>query len=65
MHPDELANWTRIKEVFEENGTTDNYFYTRACAIVGGQPDPMSNLSHVTQNDGTEAEHCYTKSRGR
>ena len=55
MHPDELANWIKIKEGFEENGPTDNYFYTRACAIVGGQPDPMSNLSHVTQNDGTEA----------
>ena len=55
MHPCELSNWAKIKEVFEENGTTDNYFYTRACAIVGGQPDPMSNLSHVTQNDGTEA----------
>tara|TARA_Y100000287_G_scaffold104794_1_gene83929 strand:- start:118 stop:273 length:156 start_codon:yes stop_codon:yes gene_type:complete len=50
MHPDELANWTRIKEVFEENGTTDNYFYRRACAIVRGEPDPMSNLPNVPQD---------------
>ena len=50
MHPDELANWTRIKEVFEENGTTENYFYRRACAIVRGEPDPMSNLPNVSQD---------------
>ena len=47
MHPDEYANWVRIKLAFEEKGTTNNYFYTRACAIVGGQPDPMSNLPNV------------------
>ena len=40
MHPDELSNWAIIKEKFEENGTTENYYYKRACAIVGGQPDP-------------------------
>jgi len=50
MHPEELANWVKIKEVFEENGTTDNYFYKRACAIVGGQPDPMKNLPNVSQD---------------
>ena len=50
MHPDELANWQIIKEKFEENGTTDNYFYVRACAIVSGQPDPMSNLPNVSQD---------------
>ena len=41
MHPDTYANWVKIKEVFEEQGTTDNFFYTRACAIVKGQPDPL------------------------
>ena len=41
MHPDEFSNWVRIKETFEANGTTDNMFYKRACAIVGGQPDPL------------------------
>ena len=43
MHPDELSNWVRIKETFEKNGTTDNYFYQRACAIVKGLPDPLHN----------------------
>jgi hypothetical protein len=50
MHPDEFSNWEKIKETFEENGTTDNYFYVRACAIVGGQPDPMKKLSNVSQD---------------
>ena len=35
MHPDEFQNWKTIKETFEENGTTDNYYYKRACAIIG------------------------------
>ena len=50
MHPEELQNWKIIKEKFEENGTTDNWFYKRACAIVSGQPDPMSNLPDVSQD---------------
>ena len=54
MHPDELANWVRIKEMFDESGNTDNFYYKRACAIVGGQPDPMKNLGNDTQDEGTE-----------
>ena len=50
MHPDELANWQIIKEKFEENGTTDNYFYVRACAIVKGLPDPMDGPPNVSQD---------------
>tara|TARA_Y100000004_G_scaffold176653_1_gene217406 strand:+ start:323 stop:478 length:156 start_codon:yes stop_codon:yes gene_type:complete len=50
MHPEELANWVKIKETFEESGNTDNFFYKRACAIVGGQPDPLSTLPNVTQD---------------
>tara|TARA_S200002703_G_scaffold24614_1_gene21362 strand:+ start:605 stop:760 length:156 start_codon:yes stop_codon:yes gene_type:complete len=50
MHPDELQNWKIIKKKFEENGTTDNFFYKRACAIVNGQPDPMNNLPNVSQD---------------
>jgi len=50
MHPDETANWAIIKETFEENGTTDNFYYKRACAIVGGQPDPMKYLPNVSQD---------------
>jgi len=51
MHPDELQNWKKIKDKFEENGTTDNYFYKRACAIIRGLPDPMSNLPNVSQDE--------------
>jgi len=50
MHPDTYANWVKIKEVFEEQGTTDNYFYIRACAIVRGEPDPIDNVGNATQN---------------
>jgi len=50
MHPDDLQNWKTIKEKFEENGTTDNFYYKRACAIVRGEPDPMDNLKNVTQD---------------
>ena len=51
MQPDEFTNWEIIKETFEENGTTDNYYYKRACAIVAGQPDPMKNLPNVSQDE--------------
>lgn len=51
MHPDTYNNWVKIKEVFEEQGTTDNYFYTRACAIVRGEPDPMDTVGNGTQNE--------------
>ena len=61
MHPDELANWQIIKEKFEENGTTDNYFYKRACAIVSGLPDPMSNLPMSHRMDEIKPEHYVTE----
>ena len=51
MHPDEYSNWVKIKEVFETNGTTDNYFYTRACAIVSGQPDPIDIKPILSHDD--------------
>jgi hypothetical protein len=54
MHPDELANWLKIKEVFETEGTTDNFYYKRACVIVGGGPDPMNNIGNGTQDDATQ-----------
>ena len=46
MHPDELANWQIIKEKFEENGTTENYFYKRAVAILSGRADPHDSLKY-------------------
>ena len=50
MHPDEFQNWATIKKVFEENGTTNNYFYVRACAIVGGPPDPLDMKKNVSSD---------------
>ena len=44
MSQEERDNWQRIKETFEENGTTDNYFYKRAVAICEGKNDPMKPL---------------------
>ena len=37
-------NWVRVKESLEESGKTDNMFYQRACAIVKGEKDPLSNM---------------------
>lgn len=43
----EIANWQRIKKAMEENGTTDNIFYQRACAIVAGKCDPLNSLKYT------------------
>ena len=44
MNKDELANWQRIKDHMEAEGKTDNHLYSRACAIVAGNPDPIEPL---------------------
>ena len=44
MHPEELENWKRIKEAMDASGNTNNYFYTRAVAIVNGNKDPLVPL---------------------
>tara|TARA_B100001287_G_scaffold276576_1_gene287960 strand:+ start:2865 stop:3032 length:168 start_codon:yes stop_codon:yes gene_type:complete len=54
MDKTSYENWVRVKEAFEESGNTDNFYYRRACAIVGGKPDPMDNISNGTQDDTTE-----------
>jgi len=46
-------NWVRVKESMEESGNTENFYYKRACAIIGGGGDPMDNLND-SQNDRTE-----------
>jgi|TARA_B100000900_G_scaffold344093_1_gene308085 ribosomal protein S19E (S16A) len=51
MHPDDLSNWVKIKETFEKNGTTDNFYYVRACAIVNGEPDPVDLKINVSQDE--------------
>tara|TARA_B100001094_G_scaffold323739_1_gene375148 strand:+ start:1053 stop:1220 length:168 start_codon:yes stop_codon:yes gene_type:complete len=51
MDKTSYENWVKVKEAFEESGNLDNFYYRRACAIVGGQPDPMDNISNGTQDD--------------
>ena len=43
MHPDEKANWLKIKEHFEtlSEEARESMFYKRACLIVEGQKDPL------------------------
>ena len=45
-------NWVRVKETFESSGNTENYFYTRACAIVSGEPDPMDQMMNNASQNG-------------
>ena len=45
MHPDERANWERIKEAMDASGNTDNWFYKRAVAISDGANDPLPTLT--------------------
>ena len=52
MNEDELANWQRIKDHMEASGKTDNHFYSRACAIVAGSPDPIEPLPNETEASG-------------
>lgn len=43
MHPDEKANWLKIKEHFEtlSEESRESMFYKRACLIVDGSKDPL------------------------
>ena len=43
MNPEELDNWKRIKEYFEDlpDFKRDNYFYKRAVEICKGEDDPL------------------------
>ena len=45
-------NWVKVKETFEASGNTNNFFYKRACAIVGGGSDPLDTISK-SFSDGT------------
>lgn len=42
MDKQERENWKKVKETLERNNKTDNFFYTRAVAIVAGQKDPLN-----------------------
>ena len=50
MDKTSFENWVRVKEALEESGSTNNFYYRRACAIVSGGPDPMENLPNVAQD---------------
>ena len=50
MDKTSYENWVRVKESFEESGNTDNFYYTRACAIVRGEPDPLDRTPNVSQD---------------
>ena len=43
MSEEERTNWEKVKTVLEEADKTDCYFYKRACAICGGDEDPLSD----------------------
>ena len=42
MDKKEIDNWKKVKETLEKNGKTDNFFYTRAVAILAGNKDPLN-----------------------
>ena len=48
MSDEERSNWILIKHKLEENGTTDNLFYKRACAIADGRNDPLKDTFKTT-----------------
>ena len=43
MHPDEQANWLRVKEHMEKLGKTDNWYYRRACSIINTGIDTIEH----------------------
>ena len=51
MDKTSFENWVRVKEALEESGNTDNFYYVRACAIVGGQKDPLDVKIDAAQDD--------------
>tara|TARA_R100001463_G_scaffold101_1_gene582 strand:- start:1803 stop:1988 length:186 start_codon:yes stop_codon:yes gene_type:complete len=52
MDKDTYNNWVKVKETFESSGNTENFYYQRACAIVGGAPDPIDKMIKQ-DNDAT------------
>lgn len=51
-----LANWRKIKEMFETSGNTENHFYKRAVAILNGKGDPLDKLF---SNDRKRSSDSY------
>ena len=68
MSEEERANWQRIKDAMEEKGTTDNFFYKRAVAILEGREDPLKQQQCCYQSMADRAgakskAKTYTKSK--
>ena len=47
MHQNEKANWQKIKDAMEANGTTENDYYLRAVAICSDKKDPVMQISKL------------------
>ena len=61
MDKTSYENWVRVKEMFEESGNTDNFYYKRACVIVNGSPDPLDRLIDKKKlQDGPQDEGNQT-----
>lgn len=54
MHPNEFSNWVKVKNALEASGNTENFYYTRACEIVKGRPDPIDIKMGQPISDGTQ-----------
>ena len=52
-------NWRRIRDTLEAAGKTDNHYYRRALAILGGRPDPFDryDVMEPKRPDGGSAEY--------
>ena len=65
MSDEERTNWQRIKDAMEEKGTTDNFFYKRAVAIVDGKPDPLKPLEQQQYCCFLMADRAGAKSKAK
>ena len=65
MSDEERANWQRIKDVMEEKGTTDNFFYKRAVAIVQGKDDPLKKLEQLKRCSFYMSDRAGAKSKAK
>jgi len=43
MDPETRENWRKIRDHMEASGTTENWYYRRAVAILSGLPDPLNH----------------------
>jgi len=51
-----MENWQKVKDAMEASGSTNNFYYKRACAILGGQKDPINAILRPAEVDYTPYE---------